>query len=255
MNGDINRRDFLAVASTGIALAVMSNTTNAAEFLEDDKYSATLTSVFAANHELKPLPFDPAKLNGLSEKLLKSHWENNYGGSVKALNTVKQRLKTYLDDTNIPSFMYNDLKREHLLRTGSVILHDLYFGNLGSTEKADTTVNKFLAEAFGSSDTWEKEFKRMGAGLGGGSGWVVLGFNLHTGLLENYWQWDHAHAPTATLPILVMDMYEHSYQLDFGAEAAAYIDAFMRNIHWQTVATRLEKAMKMRAILTTGGMR
>ncbi len=255
MNTAINRRDFLTAVTTGIALAALSDTTNAAEFLEDDKPPVTLISAFAANLELKPLPFDPAKLNGLSEKLIKSHWENNYGGSVKALNTVKQRLQAFLDDANIPPFMYNDLKREHLLRTGSVILHDLYFGNLGGTEKAEATTNKLLAEAFGSSDNWEKEFKRIGAGLGGGSGWVVLGFNLHTGLLENYWQWDHAHAPTATLPILVMDMYEHSYQMDFGAGAVAYIDAFMRNIHWQTVTTRLEKAMKMRALLISGGQR
>jgi len=249
MNTDIKRRDFLAAASTGIALAAISNTASAAEYLEYDKAPSPISSAFAANHELKPLPFDPAKLNGLSEKLIKSHWENNYGGSVKALNAVKQRLQAYLDDANIPPFMYNDLKREHLLRTGSVILHDLYFGNLGGTDKADPAVTKFLADAFGSSESWEKEFKRMGAGLGGGSGWVVLGYNLHTGLLENYWQWDHAHAPVATMPILVMDMYEHSYQMDFGASATTYIDAFMRNIHWQTVANRLEKAMKMRALL------
>ncbi len=254
MSSDITRRDFLATATTGIALAAMSESVRANEYLEDDK-PATLTSAFAANYELKPLPFDPAKLNGLSEKLIKSHWENNYGGSVKALNTVKQRLQGYLEDANIPPFMYNDLKREHLLRTGSVILHDLYFGNLGGTDKADANVTKLLAEAFGSSEIWEKEFKRIGAGLGGGSGWVVLGYNIYSGLLENYWQWDHAHAPSATLPILVMDMYEHSYQMDFGAGAAAYIDAFMRNIHWQTVATRLEKAIKIRAVFTNGNIR
>ena len=84
----------------------------------------------------------------------------------------------------------------------------------------------------------------MGAGLGGGSGWVTLGYNLHSSLLENYWQWDHMHAPCATLPILVMDMYEHSYQMDYGAAAPAYVDAFFRNIHWETVVERLDRACK-----------
>lgn len=84
----------------------------------------------------------------------------------------------------------------------------------------------------------------MGAGLGGGSGWVVLGYNLHTGLVENYWLWDHQHSPAATMPLLVMDMYEHSYQMDYGAAAIKYVDAFFKNIRWDVVASRWEKARK-----------
>jgi Fe-Mn family superoxide dismutase len=214
--------------------------------------TATLPSAFAAHHELKPLPFDPARLDGLSEKLIRSHWENNYGGSVKALNAVKQKLAAFLEDANLPPYVYNDLKREHLMRTGSVVLHELYFGNLGGTGKPDAALRKVLGEAFGSPETWEQEFKRVGAGLGGGSGWVTLGLNLHTGLLENYWQWDHLHAPSATLPILVMDMYEHSYQMDYGAAAVAYVDAFLRNIRWETVSARLDKALQARALWAAG---
>lgn len=205
-------------------------------------------AAFAPTHEAKPLAFDPARLDGLSEKLMRSHWENNYGGSVKALNAIKQRLAAALTDADLPPFVYNDLKREHLMRTGSVVLHELYFGNLGKSGKPDAALNKVLSHVFGSADTWEKEFRRMGAGLGGGSGWVVLGYNLHHGLVENYWQWDHLHAPSATVPLLVMDMYEHSYQMDYGAAAPSYVDAFFRNIHWDTVSSRLEKASKMRAI-------
>ncbi|MCI0516365.1 MAG: Fe-Mn family superoxide dismutase [Woeseiaceae bacterium] len=206
-------------------------------------------SAFTAVHESKPLPFDPSELDGLSEKLIRSHWENNYGGSVKALNTIKQRLAGALADPDLPAYVYNDLKREHLMRTGSVVLHELYFDNLGATDKPDAILRQALLGAFGSMDSWEKEFRRMGAGLGGGSGWVVLGYNLHTGLLENYWLWDHLHSPAATLPLLVMDMYEHSYQMDYGAAAPAYVDAFFRNIKWQVVAARWEKAHKSRAIL------
>jgi Fe-Mn family superoxide dismutase len=197
---------------------------------------------FTATTNLRPLPFDPARLNGLSERLIRSHWENNYGGSVKALAVVKERLAEALENKDMTPYVYNDLKREHLLRTGSVVLHELYFDNLGGDGKPDAAARTALASAFGTYDTWETEFRRMGAGLGGGSGWVLLGYNLHTGQMENYWLWDHMHGPAATMPLLVMDMYEHSYQMDFGAATAKYIDAFFVNIRWEALLERMERA-------------
>jgi superoxide dismutase, Fe-Mn family len=65
---------------------------------------------------------------------------------------------------------------------------------------------------------------------------------LHTGQAENYWLWDHMHSPASTVPLLVIDMYEHSYQMDYGAAAAKYIDAFFRNIRWDIVSERMDKA-------------
>jgi Fe-Mn family superoxide dismutase len=243
------RRDFLATATTGAALAAFTTDILAAEPVPLTAATASITSAFTTLQEAKPLPFNPAKLDGISEKLITSHWGNNYTASVKALNTVKQLLVTALNDANNPPFAYNGLKREHLLRTGSVVLHEFYFHNLGGSGKPGASVQKALTEAFGSSEVWEKEFRRIATGLGGGSGWVQLGLNLHTGLLENYWQWDHQHSPAATLPILVLDMYEHSYQMDYGAAAPAYIDAFFRNIQWDTVAYRLDKALQVRALV------
>jgi len=207
MTNDYTRRDFLATAAAGAALASLSSNSHAED---GPDINTNLSSAFGTVQEIKPLPFDPAKLDGISEKLIRSHWENNYAGSV--------------------------------------VLHKLYFANLGGSGKPDAAVSKALNEAFGSAEAWEKEFKRIGAGLGGGSGWVVLGLNLHTGLLENYWQWDHATGPSSTLPILVLDMYEHSYQMDYGAAAGNYVDAFFRNIQWEVVASRLQKALKARAI-------
>jgi Fe-Mn family superoxide dismutase len=206
----------------------------------------TASPAFQSQDALKPLPFDPSKLNGLSERMIRSHWENNYGGSVKALSNVKTRLAQAAGDKDLPPYVYNDLKREHLVRTGSVVLHELYFENLGGSGQAGSAERQALAQAFGSFDAWETEFRRIGAGLGGGSGWVVLGFNLHTQQLENYWMADHAHGPVATLPILVMDMYEHSYQMDFGAAAAKYIDAFFQNLQWEAVSARLAVAQTTR---------
>jgi superoxide dismutase, Fe-Mn family len=243
------RRDFLSSTCAGVVLATLSPEIFSATSETEPTMTPPVASAFATAHESRPLSFDPTRLSGFSEKLIRSHWENNYGGSVKALNAIKQRLVGALADPDLPPFVYNDLKREHLMRTGSVVLHELYFDNLGGSDKPDSNLRQALIDAFGSFEGWEKEFRRMGAGLGGGSGWVVLGQNLHTGLLENYWLWDHLHSPAATLPLLVMDMYEHSYQMDYGAAASAYVDAFFRNIEWQVVAFRWEKALKARAIL------
>lgn len=209
----------------------------------------TASPAFQSQDTLKPLPFDPAALKGLSERMIRSHWENNYGGSVKALTAVKARLVQASADKDVPPYIYNDLKREHLVRTGSVVLHELYFENLGGSGQAAAPERQAIAQAFGSFDAWETEFRRIGAGLGGGSGWVLLGFNLHTRQLENYWMADHAHAPAATMPILVMDMYEHSYQMDYGAAAAKYVDAFFQNLQWEAVSARLAAAQSTRTTI------
>lgn len=202
----------------------------------------------AFEHSFTPraLAFDPGRLRGLSERMLRSHWEHNYCGAIKALATVNQHLAHASLDQDSPPYIYNTLKREHLLRTGSIVFHEHYFDNLGGNGIAGAAERKIISDAFGSFDRWENEFRRIGAGLGGGSGWVVLGYNTHTHRLENYWLADHGHAPAATLPILVMDMYEHAYQIDYGAAAAKYIDAFFNNIQWETVAARLDSVDRHR---------
>src|SRR5947207_7655721 len=172
---------------------------------------------FTASATLKPLGFDPAKLNGLSERLIRSHWENNHCGSVNARAGVKKELAEALQDKDTPPYVYNDLKREHLMRTGSVVLHELYFDNLGGDGKADATARSALSDAFGSYDTWETEFRRIGLGLGGGSGWVMLGYNVHTAQVENYWLWGNLHGQPSTLPLLVMAVSEQSSPIDVGA--------------------------------------
>ena len=198
-----------------------------------------MNTAYDYQHAPVPLPFDAKSLKGISEKLIQSHWENNYGGAIKALNVVRGRLVQALKDAETPPYVYTGLKREQLVRTGSVVLHELYFGNLGGDGKAGAELRTRLSASFGTFDAWEAEFRKIGQGLGGGSGWVVLGINQKLKLLENYWLADHATAPADTTPILVMDMYEHAYQMDYGAAAAKYIDAFFANIHWDAVAKRL----------------
>ena len=195
---------------------------------------------FRGAHQPKPLPFDAAKLKGISEKVIKSHWENNYIGSVKALNVLEQRLAATVKEKDLPAYIYGDLKREELIRTGSVVLHEQYFANLGGNGKADGKALKLIEKWFGSYEQWENEFKKTANALSGGSGWTILAFNLHTKELHNYWASDHAHNAPFSIPLLLLDMYEHSYQMDYGAAAAKYIDAFMQNVNWDEVNRRVE---------------
>ncbi len=236
---DTTRREFLAAAAaTPLAGAALAATGTAPAPTSVPAAPVAPAPAFGYQHQPMPLPYKSGALTGLSEKLVQSHWENNYSGAVKALNTVRGRLQQTMSDTSLPAYVYNGLKREQLLRSGSVTLHELYFANMGGDGKASAALRTRIAASFGSFDSWEAEFRRMGAGLGGGSGWVVLGYNQHLKLLENYWMADHSTAPAFTTPVLVMDMYEHAYQMDYGAAAAKYIDAFFSNINWDVVAQR-----------------
>ena len=234
------RREFLqtagAVALAGAATAPIAS-------LAGESTMVASTHAFEYIHTPVPFPFDAKSLKGISEKLIQSHWENNYSGAVKALNTLRGRLAQAATDASAPPYVYTGLKREQLLRTGSVVLHEYYFGNLGGDGKPAAGTRSKLAESFGTFDAWENEFRKIGQGLGGGSGWVVLGWHQHLRILENYWMADHATGPVDTTPILVMDMYEHAYQMDYGAAAAKYIDAFFTNIQWDKVASRIERAI------------
>lgn len=237
----ISRRTLLERSAIGLGTGLAATALPAAASApETTAAGRPQASAFDTAHDLEPLPFDASGLNGLSRGLIESHWSNNYGGSVRALNEINRRLAAALADKDLPAFVYNDLKREHLMRTGSVVLHELYFANLGGNGQAPTALRTRLARSFGEFDRWETEFRRMAAGLGGGSGWVVLGFNRHLGAMENYWMADHMHGPVDVQPLLVLDMYEHSYHMDFGAATARYIDAFFRNVNWEVVAQRLE---------------
>ena len=135
---------------------------------------------FRGEHKAKPLKFDPAKLKGLSERLIQSHWENNYGGALKALNAIERRLAVLLSEEDLPPYVYGDLKREELVRTGSVVLHEHYFDNLGGDGRASGHALELLTEWFGGYEVWRAEFTKMANGLAGGSGWVILTYNLHT---------------------------------------------------------------------------
>lgn len=233
----LTRRHMIQTGATITAGILAASPTLAASAQTQTKGNLK-NRAFFGGHDLKPLPYDPAKLKGISQRLIESHWSNNYGGSVRSLNETNRRLGVALTDPDVPAFIYNDLKREHLMRTGSVVLHELYFENLGGDGVPSSSLRTHIANAFGTFERWETEFRRIASGLGGGSGWVLFGYNHQFGALENYWMADHMHSPVTTSPLLVLDMYEHAYHMDHGAETNRYIDAFFNNINWDIVSER-----------------
>jgi Fe-Mn family superoxide dismutase len=192
----------------------------------------------------RPIPFKPMRLHGLSARLLASHYENNYGGAVRRLNAIADELAAN-DPAALPAFRLNGLKREELIATNSMLLHEVYFDSLGEggggdppTDLLGGALTEAIVRDFGSQQRWHAEFVAMGKALGGGSGWVVLTRSPRDGRLSNVWGADHTHSLAGGTPLLALDMYEHSYHLDFGSNAAAYVDAFMANIAWPRVAAR-----------------
>src|SRR5213596_3401379 len=195
-------------------------------------------------YQVKPIYCRPWLLNGLSLKLIESHYENNYGGAVRRLNAITQQLET-LDFAKTPGYVLNGLKREELIALNSTLLHELYFASLGGDGKPKGTVAEALARDFASVDRWRNEFVAMANSLAGGSGWVLLVYVPRDRRLVNQYAADHGQAVAGGIPILALDMYEHAYHIDFGANAKAYIDAFMRNIDWKAVEERFEDASKV----------
>ena len=189
----------------------------------------------------RPISFKPPRLKGLSARLMASHYENNYGGAVRRLNAIRGELAA-LNPASAPGFRLNGLKREELIATNSMLLHEIYFDSLGEGGGGDPSgaLADVIARDFRSIARWRAEFVAMGKALGGGSGWVLLTRSPRDGSLSNVWAADHTHGLAGGTPLLALDMYEHAYHLDFGASAGAYVDAFMANIAWARVAARFE---------------
>ena len=182
-------------------------------------------------YAMKPLCCDPSHIKGMSEKLIVSHYENNYGGAVKRLNLIEEQLAG-LDFKNAPGYLINGLKREQLIATNSMILHELFFDGLGDQSEPGAELRVAIERDFRSYERWHAEFLAMGKAQGGGSGWVLLTWSPRDGRLTNQWAMDHTTTLAGGTPILALDMYEHSYHMDYGAKAATYVETFMPAIRW-----------------------
>ena len=239
MTKGIERRDFIRNASilTGIAAsASLADGTALAQ-------AASTAGGKPTTYDIKPFSVDPKGIKGLSEKILVSHYENNYSGAVKRLNAITAQLAE-LDYAKAPVFVINGLKREELIAMNSMILHEIYFDSLGSGGAPKGGLADAITRDFGTLERWRTEFSAIGKAEGGGSGWVILAYSPRDKRLVNQWAADHTTTIAGGKPILVLDMYEHAYHMDYGAKAAAYVDAFMEAIRWENAGKLYDQARR-----------
>jgi superoxide dismutase, Fe-Mn family len=236
MNDGMERRDFIQGVGlfAGVGAAALLNEQPA--FAQ----AALQAGAKPMTYEAKPLSLDPKTIKGISEKVLVSHYENNYVGAVKRLNAIASQLAE-LDFAKAPTFVVNGLKREELIAANSMILHEVYFDGLGGGGAPSGTLVEAITRDFGSLDRWRTQFSAMGKAQGGGSGWVILAYSARDRRLVNQWAADHTTTLAGGRPVLVLDMYEHAYHMDYGAAAARYVDAFMEAIRWDNAVKLYEQ--------------
>jgi len=179
-------------------------------------------------------------MTGFSETLLKNHF-TLYQGYVTNTNKVLDALAGLLKEAKTAAPEFAELKRRLGWEFDGMRLHEYYFENLGGKAVLDLNgkLGQKIVESFGSYEAWEKDFKAVGTMRG--IGWAVLYQDSADGRLINFWinEHDGGH-PAGCLPILIMDVFEHAYMIDYGLKRADYIEAFFKNIDWKAAETRLK---------------
>jgi Fe-Mn family superoxide dismutase len=233
----LKRRDFLGVAGLGGAAWA------AARMLPAEPRRSALSGISKEGQNMNYTAKDYSKLIGLpgfSETLLKNHF-TLYQGYVTNTNKVLDILGLMAKDGKTATPEYAELKRRLGWEFNGMRLHELYFENLGGKAALDPggKLARRIVEQFGDIESWEKDFRATGAMRG--IGWVVLYEDTTNGRLINFWINEHdVSHPAGCAPLLVMDVFEHAFMIDYGLKRADYIEAFFKAIDWAAVGTRLK---------------
>jgi len=191
-----------------------------------------------AQHQPKKFDIKP---EGLSDAQISNHRDILYVGYVNKLNEIEERQKkTELSTANQAFSDWRSVKIDETFAYNAVVLHEYYFENLtGKGGKPTGKLADLVAREWGSFERWAEEFKACGLAC---RGWVILALSLYDGKLHNYCLDAHNEkTPINVVPVLVLDVYEHAYFMDYGAKRAPYLDAFMKNINWAICLKRLER--------------
>ena len=229
-----NRREFILLTATS-ALAGYSGS----PIVKQDERKEVKMA-----HEPKSYPLE-GKLDGISDNQLQQHRDVLYKNYVNKLNEIEDTLKTV--DRSKANGIYSafrGLKTEETFALNGVVLHELYFENLGGKGgRSGGRIAELMNRDFGSYDKWFEDYKACGASA---RGWVVLAYSLYDGKLHNYLtDTHHFHFPVLALPLLVLDVYEHAYMIDYGVKRPPYLEAFSKNINWDVVNNRIEMFGKL----------
>ena len=191
-----------------------------------------------AEKTVKPLKYK--KLDGLSEKQLSEHHDVLYAGYVKKVNEIWNKLKTV--DLTTANATYSDLRElkvEETFALNGVKLHEGYFDNMGGNAQPNGDVSKWIKEDFGSYEHWFEEFKALGIAA---RGWVVLALDIEDGKLHNFVCDTHNQGGVwGSIPLLILDVFEHAYFIDYGTSRKSYIEAFMKTLNWNHVNDIIKK--------------
>lgn len=183
-------------------------------------------------YEAKPLPFNK-QLIGISEKAIQIHHDKLYTGYVNKRNEIEQKLETVDRATaNATHSDYRELKLEESFAANGVVLHEYYFSVLGGENQAASgDLKSAIEKNFGSYEKWLEDFKAAGMVA---RGWVVLAYDFNTGKMHNYLCDSHNHGGIwGAIPVVVLDMYEHAYFIDYGSDRKTYIEDYMKNLNWE----------------------
>lgn len=240
----IDRRAFGAGVAAAVATATLLRGDDAAG---QPRPQAPELAAAPPEKALVPLPFAPGALAGLSERLLRSHHENNYGGAVRKLNEIRRQLAN-ADPDQAGGYwsLYGSLKSAELAARNSALLHELYFANLAPPAAGDGGVavpaglGRLLATRFGSLERMQAQLRGAAKAA---NGWVVLVTDPASRTLEIVQTEGHAFGAWEAAPLLVLDVFEHAYAIDFGADKGAYFGAFWRNVRWAEVDRRATQAL------------
>jgi Fe-Mn family superoxide dismutase len=227
----LNRRSFLKASATGAFLLAVHPMSAHAEAEPKGKEEVIMA--------YEPKDFKQLLgMEGFSDTLLNNHF-TLYNGYVTNTNKNLELSQQLLKEGN--TYAFGEVKRRLGWEFNGIRLHELYFGNLGGKAplKKDGKLAKKLAENFGSYEAWEKDFREVGAMRG--IGWAVLYQDNTNGRLINFWINEHdCGHPAGCIPILIMDVFEHAYMIDYGVKKAGYIDAFFKNVNWDAAEKRLK---------------
>jgi Fe-Mn family superoxide dismutase len=233
----LKRREFLKVTGFGGAALAASRT------LPAGGPGAADRTIIKEGREMNYTAKDYAKLlgtPGFGDTLLKNHF-TLYQGYVTNTNKVLDILGLMAKDGKTATPEYAELKRRLGWEFNGMRLHELYFENLGGKAPLDLA-GKFgrrIVEQYGDLESWEKDFRATAAMRG--IGWVVLYEDLTNGRLINFWVNEHdVSHPAGCVPLLVLDVFEHAFMLDYGLKRADYIEAFFKAIDWAAVGARLK---------------
>lgn len=188
-------------------------------------------------HIVKELRFKK-ELDGISREQIDEHHGTLYRGYINKLNEIEDKLETAeRKDANATFSLFGELKREEAFATNAIKLHEGYFDNLGGEGRVKGTIKRLIEEDFGSYERWEEDFRASGMAA---RGWVVLAYNWDDKRLHNYSTDYHTQGIWNCTPLLILDVYEHAYMIDYGVARKKYLDVFFKNMDWDLVNLRAE---------------